>query len=252
MDFLENGVLWNHPTCTAASFLDYLNVKLARKEEALAFEKQTLDTSRQIAIQLLRIRSFCRLMDERLQNIVSQTPSQSQAALLDIDLGIYHTKNVDDVFLRWPADSDRSFGYMWRVYDLLDGLIVAVLPLRVANLNEGDDSHGRQVVIFPLLERGFAMGVPSDRQLFDQYLVKLKEAIGKIHAVGVIHVDLYPSNILWRHVDAEIVVRIVDWDCVETLLRRLCKIDYRIRRIQHTIGRLKARQNRNVIIGFCS
>ena len=175
------------------------------------------DTSRQIAIQLLRIRSFCCVMEQRLHTIISQSPSQSHETQLELDLGIYHTKNVDDVFLRWPTDTDRSFGYMWRVYDRLDGLIVAVLPLCVANLNEGDSLPRRQVVIFPRLESGFAMGVPSDRQLFDQYLVKLEEAIGKIHAAGVIHVDLYPSNILWRSVDGEIVVRIVDWDAATLL-----------------------------------
>ena len=48
--------------------------------------------------------------------------------------------------------------------------------------------------------------------MYDLYLVRLNEAVMKIHEAGVIHIDLYPSNILWRCQDDNIVIRIVDWD----------------------------------------
>ena len=56
------------------------------------------------------------------------------------------------------------------------------------------------------------MGVPSDETLFKLFLVKLEEAIKNVHDAGVIHVDLYPSNILWRVDGTDVIIRIVDWD----------------------------------------
>lgn len=67
-------------------------------------------------------------------------------------------------------------------------------------------------IIFPRLDRDFAMGVPSDESLYNLFLVKLEEAIKNVLDAGVIHVDLYPSNILWRVDGTDVTIRIVDWD----------------------------------------
>lgn len=56
------------------------------------------------------------------------------------------------------------------------------------------------------------MGVPSVESLFQRFMVKLDETIKKFNAKGIIHVDLYPSNILWRYDREDIIIRIVDWD----------------------------------------
>ena len=56
------------------------------------------------------------------------------------------------------------------------------------------------------------MGVPSDITLYQNYLLNLRKAIRKVHQFGVIHVDLYPSNILWCFRDNQMVIHIIDWD----------------------------------------
>jgi serine/threonine protein kinase len=86
----------------------------------------------------------------------------------------------------------------------------AVLPLGFANIKLDGSEEAK--IIFSRLERDFAMGVPSDETLYKLFLVKLEETIKKVNVKGVIHVDLYPSNILWRFDGKDIIIRIVDWD----------------------------------------
>jgi hypothetical protein len=81
------------------------------------------------------------------------------------------------------------------VYERLNGIEQAVLPLAFANIF--DSSTSDKVFIFPKLDLSFSIGVPNTKDRHTQYLVKLKEAINKIHAAGVIHVDLFCRNILW-------------------------------------------------------
>jgi serine/threonine protein kinase len=85
-----------------------------------------------------------------------------------------------------------------------------LLPLAFANIV--DSSTSDKVFIFPKLDLLFSIGVPNTKDRHTQYLVKLKEAINKIHAARVIHVDLFPRNILWSLHGGCIDIRIVDWD----------------------------------------
>lgn len=50
-----------------------------------------------------------------------------------------------------------------------------------------------------------------------RYLGKLKEAIEAIHEAGVVHLDLYTSNVMWRMEGDELEMKIVDWDGAQVL-----------------------------------
>jgi serine/threonine-protein kinase RIO1 len=113
----------------------------------------------------------------------------------------------------------------------------AKLPLGYALLKPQEDAITKKdavstgnVILFPKLEKNFAMGAPSDRGTYQKYLSQLRE---KIHRAGVIHVDLYPDNILWCVREHEMILRIVDWDAAtfhkdsftETMITQLAHKD---------------------------
>eukprot|EP00050_Salpingoeca_kvevrii_P005052 m.268436 g.268436 ORF g.268436 m.268436 type:complete len:154 (+) comp11077_c2_seq5:1178-1639(+) len=44
---------------------------------------------------------------------------------------------------------------------------------------------------------------------------ELAKAIDCIHAAKIVHLDLYPSNIMWRKLDdGSVAIKIIDWDSV--------------------------------------
>ncbi len=40
----------------------------------------------------------------------------------------------------------------------------------------------------------------------------LESLIHQLHSRSIIHVEFYPSKILWAYVEGDVKVRIVDWD----------------------------------------
>lgn len=66
------------------------------------------------------------------------------------------------------------------------------------------------------------VGVPnrnSNPELYAAFLAELEFAVTAVHDAGVIHVDLYASNIMWKvEHDGSICVKIIDWDTAHSVL----------------------------------
>jgi serine/threonine protein kinase len=56
------------------------------------------------------------------------------------------------------------------------------------------------------------MGVPVDEGDYHSFLISLESLVHRVHACGVVHVDLYPSNIMWAKTGGVVTVKIIDWD----------------------------------------
>jgi hypothetical protein len=164
------------------------------------------ETRQQIAHQLVCIKLFC----FRVAQKIGESTTFQELTKIQLDLERFHLKLFKDTFLRWSENPQESLSYLWRIYEGLVDVEEAVLPHAFANIKL--DGTEESKIIFPRLEPDFAMGIPSDESLYKLFLVKLEASIKKIHAKGIIHVDLYPSNILWRSVGDDIIIRIVDWD----------------------------------------
>lgn len=163
----------------------------------------------QIAKNLARVKIFCTAMQQKLQPLeFSQDVSEP---LLKLNQDKYHTKELHNVFYRWDEDHNKSLGYMWKVFDKLSNVEEAVLPLCITTICY-PKGYSAQLMIFPKLKE-FRMGVPSDLALFQKFMKQMEEIMKKVHEAGVIHVDLYPSNILWLEDESgDLTIRIVDWD----------------------------------------
>ena len=56
------------------------------------------------------------------------------------------------------------------------------------------------------------MGVPAEKDRFAMYLEAFETGMKKFHDRGVIHMDLYPSNVMWNFENGAMILRFIDWD----------------------------------------
>jgi len=57
----------------------------------------------------------------------------------------------------------------------------------------------------------FNQGVPVEDDDFKLFIMELKKVLCDVHAAGVVHLDLYPSNIFWRKLDdSNVEIRLID------------------------------------------
>ena len=60
---------------------------------------------------------------------------------------------------------------------------------------------------------GYRIGTPSrSSEEYTLFYNKFAEAVAAIKQAGVVHLDLYPSNILWKIDYGVADVKIIDWD----------------------------------------
>eukprot|EP01033_Poteriospumella_lacustris_P014780 gene14781-10571_t len=109
----------------------------------------------------------------------------------------------------------QSVQSLYEVYQRLhDGQVeAAVLPVAIkSGLLNVRQYMKHDAFLFPLLSNEFRMGLPLDDDDHAKYLKALRDAYKKMHAAGVVHLDGYPSNILWKKADDTIVIKFVDFD----------------------------------------
>jgi serine/threonine protein kinase len=66
----------------------------------------------------------------------------------------------------------------------------------------------------------YRCGTPDrieDEELYQSFVQELKRIIALVHEAGVIHVDLYASNVMWKQENGKILIKIIDWDAAHCL-----------------------------------
>jgi hypothetical protein len=115
--------------------------------------------------------------------------------------------------------------HMIRVFNRLHGSLAAQYVVFPLSIRTPDDAKPRKPgcppavqfyeILPPKLSSEFRIGCPhpQDSPLFDAYVAAVTQAVKAVGDAGVIHGDLYLSNILWKQ-DAEndIEIKIIDWD----------------------------------------
>jgi serine/threonine protein kinase len=72
-----------------------------------------------------------------------------------------------------------------------------------------------QIIFDKLHEQYWQIGLPIEPNLKEKFIKLLANIMNEIHLIGVVHLDLYPSNIMWRinPIDQnDILIKIIDWD----------------------------------------
>jgi serine/threonine protein kinase len=160
----------------------------------------------------------------------------SDVVQMALDRSKHHVKKLDKEALKkglglFSSSSDSHVSgvgpglqHMGRVLNRLFAYSaareVAVFPLSVRSPSADsgtEESKCYWLVYEDLAAEGFKIGTPDRIRGSDTYkafLRALKEAISRIHEAGVLHCDLYPSNIMWKADAAgeNVVIRLIDWD----------------------------------------
>ena len=98
---------------------------------------------------------------------------------------------------------------------------LALFPLcfRQDDQGEGNSETPSYGIVFQRLH-DFRIGLPADRDLRQQFLDKVEMAMVAMHGMGVVHLDWYLSNFMWKSPSlgegqggvVEVVVKIIDFD----------------------------------------
>ena len=119
----------------------------------------------------------------------------------DIDIGVHH---MIDALNRVYASDARQF---------------AEYPLSIRTPDAASNDC-YQIIYRDLTKLGFRIGIPDrekNENVYKLYVDALTCAVKRIHCAGVIHVDLYSSNIMWRCASGEVEIKIIDWDAAHCL-----------------------------------
>jgi serine/threonine protein kinase len=171
----------------------------------------------EIAKFLTMFRSFMIQQAVKLEHCVGKRTfdKDSESTHFSFDKDKYHLKLKSNIFNRHPptAVERLALPLLWHVFETLSDLDEVVKPLGYGELKGIEAGCENGCLVFNNLYReGFVMGVPTEQVAYGAFCIALNTVIHKIHTRGIIHVDLYPSNILWLNNDGEIKVRIIDWD----------------------------------------
>jgi serine/threonine protein kinase len=150
---------------------------------------------------------------------IEQCSQQSSAVGISATTFVFDTdkffvKEKDKVYNRFkPLDlEDGALPLLWDVFEALAPVEGAEKALGYCDLQLVGSREVRCLVFHNLLQQGYRMGVPEDAGDYREFLIALEVLVRQVHARGVIHVDLYPSNIMWAKVNGVVRIRIVDWD----------------------------------------
>lgn len=181
--------------------------------------------------------AYIRKANSWLDTLRSVQPTSPLSSVqMELDLGFYHVKTINKIvaergfklFSNGGGCDDLSQGieHWGRALNLLFAdpgvrpYVAFPLALRSPLTADGD-----YIIIYDdLCKEGYRVGCPNrmeEAELFDAYRTELRRIINLVHGAGVIHCDLYSSNIMWRKSTSDsnqVEIVIIDWDCAHCLI----------------------------------
>jgi serine/threonine protein kinase len=139
-----------------------------------------------------------------------------------LDPTLYHMKPLQ-AFFACTGNIQSSLFHYFKIMSSLhrhsECRDVVLFPICV---REYEDSIDHCSIVFPKLGRDYKIGLPDTQEQRERYFEKLKSAIRAIHVAGVVHLDLYLSNVMWKELESgEILLKIIDWDAAHFITASL-------------------------------
>jgi serine/threonine protein kinase len=107
----------------------------------------------------------------------------------------YHVKPLKGFFSSLSNTQSSLFHYfrvMTRLHEECRPYVVFPICVR-----EYENNPEESCIVFPNMH-DYHIGFPEEEDLRRLYFVELKKAIECFHKAGVVHLDLYQSNIMWK------------------------------------------------------
>jgi len=166
----------------------------------------TLDASLVEAARLLcciKILLSRKLVPTAGENIIQQ---------MKLSAAVYHCKPLR-CFFASTGNIQSSLYHFFKVMAHLHRSECRKLVVFPICVREFEDEPHETMIVFPKLGKEYKIGLPDSAQLRISFVEKLDIAMALIHQAGVVHMDLYLSNIMWRELsESEVQLKIIDWD----------------------------------------
>lgn len=159
-------------------------------------------------------------------NLDCRTSNLSKKELtIVLDPNLYHLKALKD-FFACTGNIQTSLFHFFKILTQLhrcpDCRELVVFPICV---REYEDSIEHSSIVFPKLGPEYKIGLPDSPAQRERFFERLKAAVQAIHKAGVVHLDLYLSNIMWKELeDGDIELKIIDWDAAHFIADNLFPI----------------------------
>jgi hypothetical protein len=173
-------------------------------------------------IRYLRQWAYDENVKEPLLSLPDQSPVGIEIKAMSLDLGVYHLKKLEDFFACTGNIQTSLFHYfsvMARLHAVDACRDLVVFPICVRGYN---DDPRYSCIVFPRLGEEYRIGLPEARGDRVEFFAKLKSAVQFFHEAGVVHLDFYLSNIMWRKgPEGGIHIKVIDWDPAHFLEEKL-------------------------------
>ena len=173
-----------------------------------------------------------------INHLSSLPPSQPIPLIeMNLDTSAYFIKTLTNevcqrgfgLFSNRNGDISQGIEHWGRALNLLfmdrDVRPHVAFPLAIRSPNTSNDEKEYMIIYKDLCTEGYRIGAPDrtkERELFDSFREEYRRIVKRIHAAGVIHCDLYLSNVMWRmrtNSSGQVVdIVIIDWDCAHCLM----------------------------------
>jgi serine/threonine protein kinase len=140
--------------------------------------------------------------------------SKSAHAILNLSLSLvnYHLKQLNHFFQSTDNVQSSIFHYMKVMAHLHQSNCCRNFVVFPICVREFKDNATRSELVYPMMV-GFKIGLPDSVEQRHSFLEQLKIAVSHFHAAGVVHLDLYLSNVMWRETSTtEVTIKAIDWD----------------------------------------
>ena len=172
------------------------------------------------ATALSKMLAHCNNITKRLSALQESQQLEAET-IMELNLLVYFVKPLSNFCSILGQDRlDESIARVFQLTSTLHGCSYACPPLAyrlrdTTNVGAESVSFTEDVLVFERLV-GFHIGFPSDVAERTKVFIAMKAAVKKFHSHGLVHLDLYLSNIMWKKKNDEDAYDacIVDFDSV--------------------------------------
>jgi serine/threonine protein kinase len=117
--------------------------------------------------------------------------------------------------MKKTESKEKSVNHFLRVTEKLQGFKAVCLPLTIRLGETKGGIRSKDIIVFDMLT-GYEIGFPDDEEDRKSLLKAICGAVSIVHSLGVIHMDIYLSNIMWKKLeDGSFDVKIIDLDAAQ-------------------------------------
>lgn len=150
---------------------------------------------------------------------------------LKISRRYYHLKTAEDIF-KTRRSFDKSLFHMFSLLESLYHESTRQFVLFPLTYRTGSKSFAGGALVFPKLSE-HRIGLPEDAELRGRLLGEFRKAAVAFHDRNVVHMDFYPSNLMWKvNGNGTLDVKVIDWDAAHELNEALQS--YTLERLSET------------------